>query len=69
MRGSSGFSAAAAEHGATKFARLNLKLSPCLEARCSVGIESVGRMRRVLNWVGWVVLGAALIVLAIASLN
>jgi hypothetical protein len=32
--------------------------------------ESVwGRMRTVLNWVGWVVLGVALIALAIASLN
>jgi hypothetical protein len=57
------------KHAAGKFVAINLKLSRRLGARSRLGIESVGRMRRVLNLVGWVVLGAALIALAIASLN
>jgi hypothetical protein len=57
------------EHAAGKFAAINLKLSRRLVTRSRLGIEGVGRMRRVLNLVGWVVLGAALIALAIASLN
>jgi hypothetical protein len=32
-------------------------------------IESVGRMRSVLNWAGWIALGAALVALAILSLT
>ena len=58
-----------AEHGPRKFAGLNLKQSLCLDARRKLGLERVGRMRKILHWVGWVVLAAAIVALAIISLN
>jgi hypothetical protein len=59
-----------AGHAIAKTVRLNPKLSISSCARRRVLLEGPwDGMRTVLNWVGWIALGAALVALAVVSLN